>query len=193
MPALVRQGYPERFSMGLIAGTGSVGLLFPPALPLFIYGTVYGLTNLEPELWDTRRFLFAGIVPDVIAGAVLTAAGTTLPLPELPLDPLLGAGSPVVAEVVEQLAVGARYANFLHPALDGRKLLVIAPRRWYAPAHPTAGHLIAVDPVGAGIGEEVVVCMGDPARRILGSTSFPVEAAVAAIVDSVEMGEDAGP
>jgi C4-dicarboxylate transporter, DctM subunit len=36
MPALVRNGYPERFSMGLIAGTGSVGLLFPPALPLFI-------------------------------------------------------------------------------------------------------------------------------------------------------------
>ena len=35
MPALVRNGYPERFSMGLIAGTGSVGLLFPPALLLF--------------------------------------------------------------------------------------------------------------------------------------------------------------
>src|SRR5438445_2892010 len=51
MPALVRNGYPERFSMGLIAGTGSVGLLFPPALPLFIYGPVYGLTQLEPEAW----------------------------------------------------------------------------------------------------------------------------------------------
>ena len=48
MPALVRNGYPERFSMGLIAGTGSVGLLFPPALPLFIYGTVYGLVR-EPS------------------------------------------------------------------------------------------------------------------------------------------------
>jgi len=66
MPALVRNGYPERFSMGLIAGTGSVGLLFPPALPLFVYGTVYGLTRLEPEIWDTRRFLFAGIVPGLV-------------------------------------------------------------------------------------------------------------------------------
>jgi C4-dicarboxylate transporter, DctM subunit len=73
MPALVRVGYPERFSVGLIAGTGSVGLLFPPALPLFIYGTVYGLTNLDPEGWDTRRFLFAGIVPGMVLVGMLSA------------------------------------------------------------------------------------------------------------------------
>jgi C4-dicarboxylate transporter, DctM subunit len=78
MPALVRQGYPERFSMGLIAGTGSVGLLFPPALPLFIYGTVYGLTNLEPEQWDTRRFLFAGIVPGMVLVGMLSAVAVTV-------------------------------------------------------------------------------------------------------------------
>jgi DNA-binding CsgD family transcriptional regulator len=62
--------------------------------------------------------LFAGLVPDVFAGAVLTRAGNTLPLPGLPIDPVLAAGSPVVAEVVERLAVGDRYATFLHPALD---------------------------------------------------------------------------
>jgi len=78
MPALVRQGYPQRFAMGLIAGTGSVGLLFPPALPLFIYGTVYGLTNLEPELWDTRRFLFAGIVPGLVLVGMLSAVAVTV-------------------------------------------------------------------------------------------------------------------
>jgi DNA-binding CsgD family transcriptional regulator len=64
--------------------------------------------------------LVAGFVPDVIAGAVLTPAGNTLPLPGLPIDPVLAAGSPVVAEVVERLALGDRYATFLHPALDGR-------------------------------------------------------------------------
>jgi len=72
MPALVRSGYPERFSIGMLAGTGSVGLLFPPALPLFIYGTVYGLTNLDPEVWDTRRFLFAGIVPGILLVSALS-------------------------------------------------------------------------------------------------------------------------
>lgn len=80
MPALVRNGYPERFSMGLIAGTGSVGLLFPPALPLFIYGTVYGLSASKPmqALWDTRRFLFAGIVPGLVLVGMLSAVAVTV-------------------------------------------------------------------------------------------------------------------
>jgi tripartite ATP-independent transporter DctM subunit len=78
MPALVKVGYPERFSMGLIAGTGSVGLLFPPALPLFIYGTVYGLTNIDPKIWDTRRFLFAGIVPGLVLVGMLSAVAVTV-------------------------------------------------------------------------------------------------------------------
>src|SRR5436190_7499567 len=78
MPALVRVGYPERFSVGLIAGTGSVGLLFPPALPLFIYGTVYGLTNLDPENWDTKRFLFAGIVPGLLLLTMLSVVAISV-------------------------------------------------------------------------------------------------------------------
>jgi tripartite ATP-independent transporter DctM subunit len=63
--------------MGLIAGTGSVGLLLPPALPLFIYGTVYGLTNLEPGS-GTRRFLFAGIVPGIVLVSMLSAVAVTV-------------------------------------------------------------------------------------------------------------------
>jgi ethanolamine utilization protein EutN len=82
--------------------------------------------------------------------------------------------------------VGEVWATRKHAALDGRKLLVIEPYLWYAPSHEV-GHLVAVDPVGAGIGEDVVVCMGDPARRVLGSTSIPVEAAVCAIVDRLEL------
>jgi tripartite ATP-independent transporter DctM subunit len=78
MPALVRVGYPERFSVGLIAGTGSVGLLFPPALPLFIYGTIYGLTNLDPENWSTERFLFAGIVPGIVLVGMLSMVAVTV-------------------------------------------------------------------------------------------------------------------
>ena len=82
MPALVRNGYPERFSMGLIAGTGSVGLLFPPALPLFIYGTVYGLVQSEEEkqagVWATERFLFAGVVPGLVLIGMLSAVAVTV-------------------------------------------------------------------------------------------------------------------
>ncbi len=78
LPAMIKQGYPERFSLGLIAGTGSVGLLFPPALPLFIYGTVYGLTKLDPENWDTRRFMLAGIVPGLVLIGMLSVVAITV-------------------------------------------------------------------------------------------------------------------
>jgi ethanolamine utilization protein EutN len=87
--------------------------------------------------------------------------------------------------------VGEVWATRKHPALQGRKLLIIQPYLWYAPSHEV-GHLVAVDPVGAGVGEDVLVCMGEPARRALGSSSMPVEAAVCAIVDKLELAADRG-
>ena len=87
--------------------------------------------------------------------------------------------------------VGEVWATRKHAALDGRKLLIIQPHLWYAPSHEV-GHLVAVDAIGAGVGEDVVVCMGDPARRSLGNTSMPVEAAVCAIVDKLELASDRG-
>lgn len=73
LPALRSQGYSERFSLGLVAGTGSVGLLFPPALPLFVFGAIYGLNTVLAKKWewDTERFLFAGVVPGLILVATL--------------------------------------------------------------------------------------------------------------------------
>ena len=72
---LTAQTVLTRFSLGLVTGTGSVGLLFPPALPLFIFGTVLGLQqeltkkwmaqNAEWE-WATERFVWAGIVPGLV-------------------------------------------------------------------------------------------------------------------------------
>ena len=74
MPALLKQGYPKRFSLGLIAGTGSVGLLFPPALPLFVFGAIYGLQDVSKKWdWDTGRFLYAGIVPGLVLVTSLSA------------------------------------------------------------------------------------------------------------------------
>jgi tripartite ATP-independent transporter DctM subunit len=39
-PALREAGYPERFNLGLITTSGSLGLLFAPSLPLILYGIV---------------------------------------------------------------------------------------------------------------------------------------------------------
>ena len=40
LPALNEVGYPERFNLGLITTSGSLGLLFAPSLPLILYGIV---------------------------------------------------------------------------------------------------------------------------------------------------------
>jgi tripartite ATP-independent transporter DctM subunit len=39
-PALMQAGYDERFNLGLITASGSLGLLFAPSLPLILYGVV---------------------------------------------------------------------------------------------------------------------------------------------------------
>ncbi len=40
LPALLKDGYSDRFSLGLITSSGSLGLLFPPSLPLILYGVI---------------------------------------------------------------------------------------------------------------------------------------------------------
>jgi ethanolamine utilization protein EutN len=84
--------------------------------------------------------------------------------------------------------IGEVWASTKHAGYAGRKLLLVRPTAQYAPSHDV-GHLVAVDTIDAGLGDEVVVCLGEPARRSLGAHNLPLEAAVCAIVDRVERGE----
>jgi ethanolamine utilization protein EutN len=82
--------------------------------------------------------------------------------------------------------VGQVWATRKNPYLAGRKLLLVRPLAWHRPDHD-AGHVVAVDPVGAEVGEDVIVCLGLPARWAMGDVRYPVEASIAAIVDRVEV------
>jgi tripartite ATP-independent transporter DctM subunit len=55
LPALLKEGYPEGFSLGLVTASGSLGLLFPPSLPVILYGVVAGVA--------IERLFLAGLVP----------------------------------------------------------------------------------------------------------------------------------
>jgi tripartite ATP-independent transporter DctM subunit len=63
-PALRDAGYEERFNLGLITTSGSLGLLFAPSLPLILYGIV-------AEVRVDRMFI-AGILPGVLMLALLS-------------------------------------------------------------------------------------------------------------------------
>ena len=70
-PALVKEGYPEKFSLGLLTSSGSLGLLFAPALPLIIYGVVAQQMDLEQPVGIDQLFI-AGILPGLLMLVLLS-------------------------------------------------------------------------------------------------------------------------
>jgi len=62
-PILRGEGYKERFSLGLLTTSGSLGLLFPPSLAILIYGIVAGVS--------IEKMFFAGLVPGTLLMIIL--------------------------------------------------------------------------------------------------------------------------
>jgi C4-dicarboxylate transporter, DctM subunit len=65
LPTLRQQGWSERFSFGLVTTGGSLGLLFPPSLPILVYALVAGL--------DFELAFRAGVLPGMVVILVLGA------------------------------------------------------------------------------------------------------------------------
>jgi tripartite ATP-independent transporter DctM subunit len=73
LPELERSRYSRRFSIEVVTGSGAVGLLFPPALPLIVYGIVFGLNAGQANIeFSIERFFMAGIVPGLLLLAILS-------------------------------------------------------------------------------------------------------------------------
>lgn len=64
-PMLIKEKYPEDFTLGLITTSGSLGLLFPPSLPIILYGIVAKV--------DIDRLFLAGIVPGFLLILILSS------------------------------------------------------------------------------------------------------------------------
>jgi len=64
LPALLTEHYPERFSIGLLTSTGSLGLLFPPCLPVILYAVVGGIA--------VDRMFLGGFLPGVLLVLLMT-------------------------------------------------------------------------------------------------------------------------
>ncbi len=83
LPALLKDGYPQRFSMGLLTSSGSRGILFPPSLPLIVYAMIAGMTlqNIDADTLAEMRRAQTGVevVEMADAGAAAGAAAGTKP------------------------------------------------------------------------------------------------------------------
>ena len=126
-PALLKDGYRERFSLGLLTASGSLGLLLPPSLPLMLYGVVAQMPiedlfigGLLPGVLLTTMVALWGVREGVVSGAgrqrfVASEAGAALwdakwelALPVVVLVALFSG----LATSVEAAALTSAYALF---------------------------------------------------------------------------------
>ena len=82
---------------------------------------------------------------------------------------------------------GEIHSTINHPFYDSKKLLVVA--KTDAAGKATGDYVIAVDVVGAGVGEPVLVLdEGNGARQVFASTDAPVRSVVVGIIDEIRVG-----
>ena len=110
LPILIKEGYPEKFTLGLITTSGSLGLLFPPSLPLILYALVAKLS--------VDQLFAAGIVPGILLVAALAAYGVReerklkLPRPEFSWLKVKQAASAACWEIpLPVLVIGGIYSG----------------------------------------------------------------------------------
>ena len=68
LPMLVKARYPERFSIGLINGSGSLGLLFPPSLPVILYALYAKNVHID-------TLFVGGFLPGLLMVSMVSAWG----------------------------------------------------------------------------------------------------------------------
>jgi C4-dicarboxylate transporter, DctM subunit len=132
LPSLRAEKYPEGFSLGLVTAAGSLGLLFPPSLPVILYGVVAEA--------DIKKLYLAGLVPGVIIITLVAIyaiiVGVRAKAPRHPFVwkdaaralwaakwdlglPIIIGGSIVtgVATIVEAAGIGALYSVIVEVAI----------------------------------------------------------------------------
>ena len=88
-PALKQSQYNEKFSLGLVTTTGSLGLLFPPSLPLILYGIITQQMNIGQNVTISKLFK-AGFLPGLLMVVLLSCwslwASRNNPEPKTPFS-----------------------------------------------------------------------------------------------------------
>ncbi|WP_461614665.1 EutN/CcmL family microcompartment protein [Clostridium sp. Marseille-QA1073] len=86
----------------------------------------------------------------------------------------------IIGEVVGNLWATRKDEN-----LSGFKFLVV--RKLDSKGEKTDNTIVAVDSVGAGIGDQVLIVSGSSARYVIGDKKAPIDATIVGIVDSLEL------
>jgi microcompartment protein CcmK/EutM len=96
--------------------------------------------------------------------------------------PLKGASKMILGKITGQVISTQK-----DPGLNGYKLLIVQDVSVEAMGLKSS-YVVAVDTVGAGMGELVIVVTGSSARLAEGAKDRPVDSAIVGIVDSIQIG-----
>lgn len=80
---------------------------------------------------------------------------------------------------------GHVWATKKEPQLEGLKFMIVRDLQTNGSAEKAC--YVAIDMVGAGVGEKVLVVSGSTARRAVGADDRPVDSAIVGIIDSIEV------
>lgn len=84
--------------------------------------------------------------------------------------------------------VGTVVSTHKEPSLTGTKFLVV--QLLDAAGQELPEYEVAADSIGAGLSEVVLLSLGSAARQVSTKTTYPVDATIVAIVDTVALGND---
>lgn len=70
VPEMIRRGYDPKYSAGLVAVAGGLGILIPPSIPMIVYGHV--------AEQSVGKLFMAGVLPGIVLTVTLLAAGMVL-------------------------------------------------------------------------------------------------------------------
>ena len=175
LPTLLKEKYPEPFSVGLVTAAGSLGLLFPPSLPVILYGVVAGA--------PIDHLFIGGFLPGIIMILLVAAygvwTGVKAGAPRPPFDGREAArafwdakwdlGLPALVVV----AVGTGFATIVESAAIAAAYSIIVEVFVFREVHPTRD-LPRVLVHGAALVGSVLILLG----AALGVTSFLVDAEI---------------
>ncbi|MGE5047527.1 MAG: TRAP transporter large permease subunit [Deltaproteobacteria bacterium] len=174
-PALVSDRYPEGFSLGLVTASGSLGLLFPPSLPVILYGVVAGVAIDHLYIGG----LLPGLLMIVLVAAYGVFAGIRAKVPRPAFDPREAAkavwqakwdlGLPLLIIV----AVGSGFATVVESAALGAAYAIVAELAVHRDVHPVRDLPRVLVHASTLVGS-VVILLG----VALGMTSYLVDAEI---------------
>ncbi|MFC0560628.1 TRAP transporter large permease [Halalkalibacter alkalisediminis] len=121
IPALVKNGYPKNVAAGLIASSGSIGIIIPPSIAFIVFAVV--ANDLVPI--TISRLFIAGIIPGLLLAVALVVAAMFVKKTNVSSD-FKSADSEVAATLnVGKISSGKEIASAFYKAIWGLLIPII--------------------------------------------------------------------